>query len=120
MSILKRQLELGNFLKSARLKKQLSLRDVESSVKVSNAYLSQLEGGKIKAPSPSILHKLCELYEISYTDVMTLAGHPLPDTQMADVPKGQMEFARRIGSVTKDEADSLIEYLEFLRSRKGG
>src|SRR5258707_11630939 len=108
---------LGEVLQAAREAKQLSLRAVEKATGVSNAYLSQVESGKIKQPSPTILHKLSEIYEISYTDVLTLAGHPVPSD--APLPDVSQRTLGRLGAVTPDEAEALVEYLAFLRSRKG-
>lgn len=111
----KQKMTLGQFLQNARESKKLSLRAVEKATGVSNAYLSQLEGGKIKQPSPSILHKLAELYEVSYSEIMGLAGYPVPD--QATEATGQSRFSSRIGPMTSNEESALIEYLAFLRSR---
>jgi transcriptional regulator with XRE-family HTH domain len=108
---------LGQYLQAARDAKHLSLRAVEKATGVSNAYLSQVESGKIKQPSPTILHKLSELYEVSYADVLALAGHPVPgeDDNADNLPRA----LDRLGAVTQDEEQALVEYLAFLRSRKG-
>src|SRR5919108_5573329 len=104
---------LGNYLKSAREKKGLSLRGVETRVNVSNAYLSQLEGDKIKHPSPVVLYDLSNLYEVSYETLMEFVGYPVPGAT-AD----RHSLYSRIGRTTKDEEDALAEYLDFLRSHK--
>lgn len=109
---------LGQTLLAARDTKKLTLRAVERAVGVSNAYLSQLESGKIKQPSPSVLHKLAELYEISYSEIMGLAGYPVPEQSNTDQPN-LSNLASRFGDVTKEEETALREYLEFLRSRSG-
>jgi transcriptional regulator with XRE-family HTH domain len=111
---------LGQFLKTVREDKGLTLRSVENSTGISNAYLSQLEGDKIKQPSPIVLHKLAELYGASYTTLLDLAGYPVPGADNRNVK--QSSLAARIGHVTSDEEDALVEYLEFLRARrkKGG
>src|SRR5215207_7319585 len=57
---------LGELLSDARKRRQLTLRAVQDAVGISNAYLSQLETGKVQSPSPVVLHKLSELYELSY------------------------------------------------------
>ena len=44
---------LGQFLWDIRNARGLKLRQVEEACDVSNAYLSQLETGKIKQPSPA-------------------------------------------------------------------
>ncbi len=108
---------LGKFLQAARDSKKLSLRAVEKATGVSNAYLSQVESGKIKQPSPTILHKLSELYEISYADVLGLAGHPVPNEDaFTDSATRTLDL---LGPVTQDEEGELVEYLAFLRARRG-
>ena len=108
--------QFGEYLKAARLRKGLTLRAVESKIDISNAYLSQLEQGKIKQPSPVVLHNLCELYEVSYREVMRLVGYPLPGNQ----DHSSSTLAARMGHVTADEEDELVDYLHFLRSRRSG
>jgi transcriptional regulator with XRE-family HTH domain len=58
--------ELGGLLADLRTAKGLSLRQVEEATgkAVSNAYLSQLEKGKIRKPSPNVLHSLAEVYTV--------------------------------------------------------
>ena len=110
-----KSISLGTFLRTARDQKQLSLRDVERATDISNAYLSQIEGNKIKQPSPNILHKLCEIYEVSYNDALQLAGFPVPTD---DPETGQrIGLKPTIGPITEEEEKALIEYLAFLRSR---
>ena len=111
---------LGQFLRDAREKQALSLRAVEKVTSISNPYLSQLEGNKIKQPSPTLLHKLCELYEVPYSTAMELAGYPTTNTDAPSVH--QSRIAERLGDVTSEEEEALVEYLAFLRSRrkKGG
>ena len=58
-----------NILKSARISKELSLREVEGKTGISNAYVSQLENGKIKDPSFFKMLRLLFLYEISVRDM---------------------------------------------------
>jgi HTH-type transcriptional regulator, competence development regulator len=93
----------------------LTLREVEAKVGISNAYLSQLEGAKIKQPSPRVLHKLCTLYGRSYAVALEMAGYPLPAT--ANSPT-HSRFLARLGKTTPIEETALLEYLQFLRSRK--
>ena len=48
--------------KQMRKAKGLTLRDVQESTSISNAYLSQLETGKIKSPGYNTVKALYELY----------------------------------------------------------
>ena len=112
---------LGLLLTDARKRKGLSLRAVEQATGISNAYLSQLEGGKIREPSPNMLHRLSQLYGVSYESLLEAAGYPVPGTPRR--PEGS-RLAARLGPTTAAENDALAEYLAFLRSksrgRKGG
>lgn len=109
--------KLGSFLASARSAAGKTLRAVEGETGISNAYLSQLENGKIKSPSPQNLHKLANIYGVSYELLMELAGFPVPNGSASRPANG---VAARIGPVTESEEEALVEYLQFIRSRKKG
>ena len=106
---------LAALLRESRDRLGLTLREVEAKTDISNAYLSQLEGAKIKQPSPLVLHKLCTLYDCSYAAAMEMAGYPLP-TSLKSPTNGR--FVARLGKTTPEEESALLEYLQFLRSRK--
>ena len=109
------KLQLGSYLMAARKRRDLKLREVEDATGISNPYLSQLETGKISAPSPKVLHKLAELYRVSYRVLLELAGHPVPGPSQGKTS----ELSARLGPVSPDEEEELMKYLEFLRTRKG-
>ncbi len=114
---------LGQFLANVRTTKRMSLREVEEACAgvVSNAYLSQLEHDKISKPSPNILHALAEVYAVPYATLMAKAGY-ITETQSPKKKSGRHAqvptFAT--GDLTAEEEEALLEYLAFLRSRKGG
>jgi transcriptional regulator with XRE-family HTH domain len=107
---------LGELLADARGRRKLTLRAVQEAVGISNAYLSQLETGKVQSPSPVVLHKLSELYELPYETVMEAAGYPPPRNANPSGPTDRL--AARIGKTTPDEEDALVEYLRFIRSQR--
>jgi|Deesub1362A_J573_1020465.scaffolds.fasta_scaffold28336_1 transcriptional regulator with XRE-family HTH domain len=106
---------LGSYLRNARRIKNLTLRDVEKRTGISNAYLSQLENNKILCPSPTILHKLSECYDVPYGSLMRLAGYPVPTTS-------EQSPVFRMGSsfddLTPEEREEVMEFIEFLRSKR--
>jgi transcriptional regulator with XRE-family HTH domain len=111
---------LGQYLASIRNDRKMSLRQVEeaSGKEVSNAYLSQLENGKIQQPSPTILNKLAEIYMIEYITLMELAGY-LP----AATARGEGQRHGRIATfaehnLTPEEEAELMDFLKHIRSRK--
>ena len=109
--------ELGALLADLRTAKGLSLREVEEATDkaVSNAYLSQLENGKIKKPSPNVLHSLAQVYVVPYEALMEKAGYLLPSENAGGRRKRLAAFA--IDDLTAEEEEELLKYLAFLRSR---
>ena len=109
--------DLGALLADLRTAKGLSLREVEQATDraVSNAYLSQLESGKIKKPSPHVLHRLAEVYVVPYEALMEKAGYLLPSENDGGRRKRLAAFA--IDDLTAEEEEELLKYLAFLRSR---
>lgn len=109
--------ELANLLADLRTAKGLSLREVEEATgkAVSNAYLSQLETGKIQKPSPNVLHSLAEVYAVPYEALMEKAGYLLPPEGGAGQRRKLAVFA--IDDLTAEEEEQLLKYLAFLRSR---
>lgn len=110
--------EFGNFFKQIRESKGLTLRDVERETGVSNAYLSQLESEKIKQPSPTTLHKLAEFYKVSYSEMMTKVGYPSPTVGgTTNVLEKKIAYGK-LGKITSDEEEELVEYLKLIRKRR--
>jgi len=109
--------ELGALLADLRTAKGLSLRQVEEATgaAVSNAYLSQLENGRIKKPSPNVLHSLAKVYAVPYEALMEKAGYLLPPEDGEGRRKRLAAFA--IDDLTAEEEEELLKYLAFLRSR---
>jgi transcriptional regulator with XRE-family HTH domain len=113
-----RPLELGALLADLRTAKGFSLREVEVATgnAVSNAYLSQLENGKIQRPSPNVLHRLAEVYGVRYETLMEKAGYLLPPATKESGPRRRLA-AFAIDDLTAEEEEELLKYLAFLRSR---
>ncbi len=114
----KKPSNLGKYLKSLRAANALSLRAVEKETGISNAMLSQLESGKVKRPSPIFLYKLAELYGVPYETLMEKVGYPVPKPVNTDAQKELSTF-HRLGRLTNEEEETLLEFLSFLRSRSG-
>jgi transcriptional regulator with XRE-family HTH domain len=111
---------LGQYLASIRLDRKMSLRQVEeaSNKEVSNAYLSQLETGKIQQPSPNVLNTLAGIYGIDYVQLMQLAGY-LPSAATRDSAERHGRIATFAEhNLSQSEEAELINYLQYLRTRK--
>ena len=111
---------LGSYLADLRVAKGLTLRDVEEATgnDVSNAYLSQLEHGRITKPSPNILHSLATVYGVAYETLMEKAGYIAAGGQGKPGQKHGRAATFAIDNLTTEEEGQLLEYLAFLRSRK--
>ncbi len=109
---------LGLYLASVRAGKGLTLREVEEATgkEVSNAYLSQLENGRINRPSPHILHSLAEAYGVPYETLMEKAGYivksGIGQERHGTIPTYAIE------DLTQDEERVLLAYLKFYRQEK--
>ncbi len=123
---------LGQYLWTLRKAAAMTLREVEdeSENRVSNAYLSQLETGRIKNPSPSILQELATVYETrlpknatvtcSYDRMMELAGHSRPSSPSQKTKSKLPKSTKFAGEdLTPEEEDELLKYLAFIRMRNG-
>lgn len=108
---------LGSTLADLRQAKGYSLRQVEEATdrQVSNAYLSQLENGKVKKPSPIVLRCLAEVYSVPCETLMEKAGYLLASDGRAGPRERRGIFA--IDDLTAEEEEELLKYLAFLRWR---
>lgn len=112
--------ELGVMLKAARELQDLSLRKAADMAAISPTYLSQLEHGAVKDPSPHVLYKLAQGYQIAYEEVMRAAGYIVPAASATHQGVSPLEAALRMQQpLTPDEREALMEYLAWYRSRHG-
>src|SRR5579875_3524146 len=100
---------LGVVLRLARDAKGFSLRHVENETGISNAYLSQLETGKVENPSPRVLKNLAELYEVTYEEFMQSAGYlepPAPPKRDVFISHrlSDKEFVRELAAEIESDA----------------
>jgi transcriptional regulator with XRE-family HTH domain len=111
---------LGALLADLRKAKGLSLREVEEATEkaVSNAYLSQLENGKIRKPSPNVLHSLAAIYAVPYEGLMEKAGYLMPSAEGTGSRRRARLAVFSIDDLTAEEEEELLKYLAFLRSRR--
>lgn len=111
---------LGAYLKSLRTGVEMSLRDVEEATnkEVSNAYLSQLETGKISKPSPNILHSLAIVYDAPYAKLMERAGYIAPSTTHRTGKKHGRAATFSIDNLSAGEETELLKYLSWVRSQR--
>jgi transcriptional regulator with XRE-family HTH domain len=106
---------LGQHLAAIRADRGYSLRQVEEMANriISNAYLSQIETGKVRHPSPNVLHALAEVYRTNYGQLMARAGY-MNTTSVRNAQSGRISTLASL-NVSQAEELELIEYLKFRR-----
>ena len=75
--------KFGTFIRNLRKEKGMTLKQVESAAKVSNAYISQIERGIRNPPHPDILKRLATAYDVTHRELLVAAGYlEDPEEQM--------------------------------------
>lgn len=126
-------MSLGEELNRLRNLNGVSLREVENATGVSNAYLSQLERSKASNPSPKVLAKLADYYQVRCESLLAAAGY-LNQNAISIGSKGEMVFsdgglpseetpgvlkqALFEADLDEEEQKLVADYISFLRSRK--
>lgn len=107
---------LGAVLKRAREVRELSAVDAARAAGISAAYLSKLENGGVKKPSPPVLHQLSEALTVPYAELMRLSGYRVPGEWSANTTDAVS--AALFADLTDDEREELLEYLAWYRARR--
>lgn len=110
-------LSLGEYLRMLRTGAGHSIRGVERQTSISNAYLSQLETGKIDKPSPNFLHELAELYGTSYGVLMEKAGYAMENKSPERKAKTGIAYSTLEG-LTKNEEVQVTDFIAYLKSKR--
>lgn len=82
----------------------MTLRDMAMTLQVSPAYLSALEHGKRGAPTPGLVHQLCELFGLIWDEAEDLSqlarlSHPRIVVDTSGLSPEHTAFANRIAHV---------------------
>jgi len=65
----------GEYLRTLRVEKRYSLREVEELSGVSNSYLGLIERGQRPIPGADILKKLAPVFDVPVRDLLATAGY---------------------------------------------
>jgi len=82
----------GSYMRRLRKSKGLTLKQVESQAKVSNAYISQIERGLRNPPHPDILKRLAKAYDVEHRELLVAAGY-LEEDSAETAKRRQIEEA---------------------------
>lgn len=108
--------QFGSLLRELRERLGLSLRQVEASSGISNSYLSQIESGRVGAPSPKIIEKLASALQTPYLDLMRMAGH-----LRAAPPDREFLFLRgrsfSLSELSQEDRQQILDLVDVLLSK---
>lgn len=110
---------LGKRLRGLRTGRDLSLRDVEREWGINSGYLSQLEGDKIDNPTPTMLKKLADAYQVPMGMLMEWAGYIEPDEKRTS-PHIQHALKYLPNDVSDEELEALKAVLGAMRGGSVG
>lgn len=89
-------MELGETIRDRRELRGLSMQATATQAGISAGYQYKLEGGFVRTPSPRVLSRLSVVLDLSYPDLMRLAGYP-GDVELG-TPGASLPRATREGS----------------------
>jgi len=112
---------LGRQLQKVRETRDLSLKAVADPAEISPTYLQKLERGEVRNPSPHILHRLARALDVSYVELMKLAGYVVPtEGGEAQASNGSSVLAQALSSenLSEEEEWQVADFLAYLRHRR--
>lgn len=91
----------GARLRQLRAQRGVTLRHMAAALQVSAAYLSALEHGHRGAPSPGLVHQVCEFFGLIWDEAEELArlarlSHPRVQVDTAGLTPEQTALANRL------------------------
>lgn len=110
---------LSELLRTARLSKSLTQRQLSRAIGKSQGYVGHLERGRIR-PNVETLKALAGYLGLLYGELAVEAGYigreefdrPIDDTQLARLAE--------VGDLTEEEWESVKDFARYVRSRRVG
>lgn len=100
---------IGDYLKEARNKCRLSLKDVHERCGVTDSKLSRMERGEGKPLDPAELKKLAQLYGIGVVPIYIMAGY----LDESDLSEYQLVF-KNADLLDEEEKKSIQTQIDLL------
>jgi transcriptional regulator with XRE-family HTH domain len=110
----------GDWIREARVARDLSLRELARLLKIAPSYLSDIENGR-RIPSEEVTRELSRVLELDFDELMAVAGRVGVDTEryLRRTPAAGALF-RKISEGRLSDADlrRLDKTVEAMRSRR--
>jgi len=106
-------LDLADTVRSERLARGLSQRQLSNILSMSPAYTSHLESGRIQ-PTTQTLRKISYSLKLSYNRLAFLAGY----TDIDSTDNAYIGKLNRLSNFTDSEWESILDYAKYLLTRR--
>lgn len=108
--------DFGDTVRRLREERGLSLRQMQAATGVSNAYLSQIELGRVGPPSPKIIERIAEALEYPYVELMSSAGYLEHQREVDYVKLGGQTVP--LDGLSLSEREQLLQFIASLRQAR--
>jgi transcriptional regulator with XRE-family HTH domain len=104
---------LGEVIRQARERRNISVRRLSAELHMHQSYISRVEAGFFKQPSPEKLQRIAEHLDLDYNDLCALAGYQAPGLP------GFLPYLRTKYDMTDEDARHLSNHFNQLRKQHG-
>lgn len=104
---------LGEVIRQARERRNISVRRLSAELHMHQSYISRVEAGVFKQPSPEKLQRIAEHLDLDYNDLCALAGYQAPGLP------GFLPYLRTKYDMTDEDARNLSNHFNRLRKQHG-
>lgn len=97
----------GEYVREARVKSGMGLREAARMLAISPSYLSRIEAGDFRPPSPEVLRKMAALYQSDWFELLELAKERAPEAMAED--QGAAPLLQAFYRLAKDQTPEMQE-----------
>ena len=102
--------QLGEYIKSLRIQRHMTLRDVATEAGIDSGGLTRMEHGAVQHPRPDTLTALAQVLKVSPADMFVRAGYILPD----ELPGIESYLRAKYECLSRIERTELADIVEKL------
>ncbi|MEQ6001486.1 helix-turn-helix domain-containing protein [Bacillus amyloliquefaciens] len=111
--------ELSTYLKAKRRQNNMTQTELANRTGLTSAYISQIENGKRKKPSPAVIKKLAKILSIPNIEVMRLLefiAEETDESRKVQEPAKNLQLFDITGLSEKD-VEHIQEQIDLLKIR---
>lgn len=112
--------QLGEYVRRARLKRKLSIRQLAAAAHVDFSWLARLERGLYSSPDPRHLRQLARVLAVGPTDLYALAGYEGGETLPGFAPYLRAKYDLPPEAIAQLEAHFELLNQKYHREQRGG